>query len=260
MTNHKLTSRQLKLLGMELADFVHELTEAHEEIVEDEYGETVRGRMPGLLAQLWSSDIPASASPFDSAPGSMSFESRPAARIEALDTAARIDLEVERWLARLGATPRNADSTVMVRQLHGLAASQDPRTRREITAAARSWWIWARVITGWDAPAWTPDVTCPQCGERGTVKVRIRERFASCVNDQCRITWDSDTIELLGLHIKAETYDRQSAWRNVGPCWCPWPEPDVTSLRRLCPRCGSARCHRAIAMGRLDSLRLARGA
>lgn len=251
-------SRHLKMLGMELADYVHELTETYNDVVEDEDGRRHKLRVPPLLDQLWTSDVPVSLIDGGQRPG---FGSKPAARLDALDTAARIDLEAEHWLYRLGSKPRNASSTVMVRQLHGLVPNASPRHRREVTSAIRTWWIWARIVSGWDAAAWTPDVTCPQCGKSNTVKIRLAERFAACVNDECRITWDADTIGLLALHIKTETYDkRDSAWRLVGPCWCPVPEPDVANLRRMCPRCGSARCHRAVAMGRLDTLRINRGA
>jgi hypothetical protein len=103
----------------------------------------------------------------------------------------------------------------------------------------------ARIVTGWDSPAWSPDNTCPQCGERGTLKVRLAEHIAMCKNDACRATWDETTIGLLADHIRAESEAERVAAPGVGPCWCPWPAPLIPDMTWQCPRCGSARCTHA---------------
>lgn len=142
-----------------------------------------------------------------------------------------------------------------IRLLHGLSASADPVTRRAIERDVRRWWTQARIVTGWDAPAWTPDNTCPQCGERGTLKVRLADRIGMCTNDPCRVTWDEQTIGLLADHIRRESDEERQPRTGAGPCWCPYPKPIVPDLSRLCRSCGSARCRHALGQRLLDTLR-----
>lgn len=246
--------------GYQLADFVRELTEPHthtEPYTVRERGEwrTHRHitRAPALLAQLWANDVPSSAAEDGQRAG---FGSKPAARLDALDTAARIDLEVNRWVTDLG-EDAPLDTIAALRKLNGLAASADPVQRREIAGDVRRWWIRARVVTGWDSPAWTPDNTCPQCGERGTLRVRLADHIATCVDDGCRATWDQQTIGLLADHIRAESSAERGPARRPGPCWCPLPMPRV-DLTWLCPRCGSARCTHALQARLVGELRAER--
>lgn len=254
--------------GMRLEDYVRELTErhTHREHYQVRVGHEWRGRnhqtaVPPLIAQLWANDIP-SAVQGDAADdaGRPTFASKPAARLDALDTAARIDLYAEQWIHKLGVTPRSSSTIVMVQQLHGLTPSQLPLIRREVEHDIRRWWIWARVVTGWDAPAWKPAATCPQCAELGSIRIKLAEHHATCVNDACRATWDETTIGLLADHIRSEVEAERQPRQGPGPCWCPWPEPSVSDLDWLCPRCGSARCHNALGRRLVDTLVSQRGA
>lgn len=244
--------------GMKLADYIRELTEPHthvEHYTVREHGKwTPRNhitRAPSLLAQLWDNDVPSSAAEEGPRPG---FGSKPAARLDALDTATRIDIDAHRWLTDMGKTPP-LDTIRAVQLLHSLTVSADEVTRRAVTSDVRRWWIRARVVTGWDAPAWTPDSTCPQCGERGTLRVRLADHIAMCVDDACRATWDDATIGLLADHIRAESDAERTPRGGPGPCWCPVPKPVVADLSRLCPSCGSARCRHALGARLLDSIR-----
>lgn len=250
--------------GMTLADYVRELTEPHQH--REHYTIRIAGRweprdhatrVPSLLTQLWENDVPSQGAEDGPRPG---FASKPAARLDALDTAARIDIQAHRWVTDLGERPRSLHAVDLIHQLHGLSASADPEQRREITRSIRSWWLQARIVTGWDAPAWSPDATCPQCGERGTLKVRLAEHIGMCTNDQCRVTWDAETIGLLADHIRAESNAARSSRPGVGPCWCPWPMPQVPDLDHMCRRCGSARCTHALQRRLIDSLRSRVGA
>lgn len=234
--------------GLTLTDYIRELTEPHQH--REPY--TVRGltggtaprthvtRVPALLVQLW--DAPSNAAETGASRG---FESRPTARLDALDTAARIDVQAARWITDLGEQPRSLRTADVVLQLHGLVPSADLVQRKAITASVRSWWLQARIVTGWDSPAWSPNTnTCPQCGERGTLKVRFAERIAMCTNDPCLVTWDETTIGLLAEHIRVESEGvrvRDDPW-----CYCPYPEPRIPDLRWQCRRCGSARCRHAL--------------
>lgn len=244
---------------LELADYVRDLTRwhTHREPYRTRQGTTWASHahltsVPPLLVQLWGNNTASAVAEDGPRPG---FGSKPAARLDALDTAMRIDLYAEQWIHKLGKTPHSADTITMIRQLHGLAASQPPTVRRAIEADVRRWWIWARVVTGWDAPAWTPDVTCPSCGIRGKVKVRLIDQYAACVNDACRATWGETTLGLLAEHIRSESEERKPAQDKPATCSIPWPAPEVPDLSRMCPRCGSARCHRALALRLLDTLR-----
>lgn len=235
--------------GMQLPDYIRELTEPHtnsEPYTVREHGKWLtrhhHTRTPSLLAQLWANDTPSTAAEEGPRPG---FNSKPAARLDALDTAVRIDLEVNRWITDLGETA-HLDTAAALRQLHGLTPSANPETRREITHDVKRWWIRARIVTGWDSPAWTPDNTCPQCGERGTLRIRLADKIATCVDDACRSTWDEATIGLLADHIRAESEEERAPLRRPGPCWCPLPRPSAQDLGWLCPRCGSARCTHAL--------------
>jgi hypothetical protein len=246
--------------GMHLADYVRELTEPHQH----QEGYLVRGitggfaprthvtRVPALLTQLW--DAPSNQSETGSAAG---YESRPVARLEALDTAARIDIQAARWITDLGEHPRSLHTADVIHQLHGLVPSANQVQRKAIESSVRSWWMQARIVTGWDSPAWSPSNTCPQCGERGTLKVRLAEHIAMCKNDACLATWDETTIGLLADHIRAESEAERVAAPGVGPCWCPWPAPAVPDMEWQCPRCGSARCTHALRRRLLADVRAA---
>jgi hypothetical protein len=238
--------------GMQLADYIHELADHHQH--RETY--TVRSltggfaprshvtRVPSLMTQLWENDTPSNTAEEGPRPG---FKSKPAARLEALDTAVRIDLEAARWIRDLGEDDVHTDTAASIRQLHSLAVSAHPLQRAAITNDVRRWWTQARIVTGWDSPAWSPDNTCPQCGERGTLKVRLGEHIAMCTKDVCRTTWDETNIGLLADHIRAESEAERQQRPGTGPCWSPWPKPSVPDLSFMCPACGSVRCWHALS-------------
>lgn len=177
---------------------------------------------PPLLVQLYESIEPSSSV---EAGAARPASSRPAARLDAIDTANRIDSWVAAWLDHLG-KKAPADSIERLRLLGSLLPSvdhcthrtpvRDPDTSEIVCCTAHNlehdigrWWTWARVVTGWDTPAWQPDNTCPLCGVRGTLRVRLDEQRGTCVNDACRETWDQSTIGLLAEHIRRENNDTE---------------------------------------------------
>lgn len=213
-------------------------------------------RVPSLLDQLEHS-MPSS---LGEAAGARGFESRPAARLEALDALIRIDHDATAWVQKItpdAALP--ATTAAVVRRLGGLMPRLEKcyrhRPRRgadhrvdcclwhKVEDDIRGWWAQARIMAGWDTPAWQPDGSCPACGTLGGLRIRLSASMGFCV--ACRERWGPDAIGLLGEHIRAEAF-RRSAGRRVEPCWCPWPTP-VDRMGPLCPRCGSARCHRAVS-------------
>jgi hypothetical protein len=246
--------------GLQLADYIRELTEPHQHTeaytIRERAGWVGRRhvtKVPPLLDQLW--DAPSNAAETGTSRG---FASRPAARLDALDAAARIDIQAARWVTDLGEQPRGLSTSDTIRQLHGLTPSADLEQRRAIEHDVRSWWLQARIVTGWDSPAWSPANTCPQCGERGSLKIRLAEHIAMCGNDGCHATWDEATIGLLADHIRAESEAEREPVHGDGPCWCPWPEPAIPDMEWQCRRCGSVRCTHALRRRLLADLRAER--
>jgi hypothetical protein len=211
-------------------------------------------RVPSLLAQLEHS-MPSSQGESSGARG---FESRPAARLEALDALIRIDKDVADWCVVLDpsrAVPASTAEAVVrlgslmprVERCHRARPLRKDRAIvccpwHRVESDIRSWWAQARILAGWDSPAWQPHASCPLCGKSGSLRIRLSANVGTCTS--CRETWDPSTIGVLAEHIRVEAF-RRSSDRRVEPCWCPWPTP-VDRMGPLCPRCGSARCHRAI--------------
>lgn len=209
---------------LDIHDYANDLTRTHthRERYEIRQGLTLWTRdhvtfVPALVTQLLEAQPASQASDG----GSASFGSRPAARIEALDTIMLIDDEATRWLARLGAddpnerldprtrlpipTPRactGAATIAVINLLHGLHASQDDKTQKAIEHDMRRWWHQARIISGWDSPAWRPDNTCPVCETRRSLRINLTSQTGMCV--ECRSLWTTEEIGLLADWIRLE--------------------------------------------------------
>jgi hypothetical protein len=167
--------------------------------------------VPSLLDQLASATVSCTGEA-----GAGVFASRPAAHLEALDTLAQIDLEASRWVKDLGEDDP-ATTKACISKLHGLHASahscgKKPKkrccTKHTIEQDIRRWWTQARILTGWDSPAWRPDNTCPMCDKRGSLRVRLAAHSALCID--CRETWDASTIGLLADHIRLENAEDET--------------------------------------------------
>lgn len=239
MTTSRTTTTRRRI---DLADIVDELTRSHTERSRYEIrgrGRTTRSRykvvsVPSLIHQLEHA-VPHSTRDERSAGG---YQSRPTANVDAFDTWLRIDREARTLLEQLR-EPTHGTTTACVRRLFR-AAPGDRAVAREL----RRWWAQARVVSGWDAPAWRPRSSCPMCGETGGLRIRRDDKVGMCVD--CGETWDPDTIGLLAEHIRLEAeFTARRRPVDLPVCWCPLPMPDVTTLR-LCPTCGSARCVRAL--------------
>lgn len=169
------------------------------------------------------------------------YQSRPAARIEALDTVMVIDDQAAAWVRRLGEDDpgdtldprtdqpvRGSGTIACLRLLHGLHASAPhcgrAKGRRNLDAIwthdnphgwcclrhwlehdVRRWWHQARIITGWDLPPARPFNTCPVCEHRGGLRVNLQLPAAVCI--ECLSIWDGDSIGVLAEHIRAENGD-----------------------------------------------------
>lgn len=208
------------MIALDVLDMVAELTRphVHAEHYSVPVGGTIFGRrhhtrVPSLLHQLQH------ASPSGEGLGrSAAYESRPAARVEALDTLVRIDLAAARWVRELGEDDPGS-TAACVRLLGSLLPSADRCKRMSVnrdrdccSAHAiehdiRRWYAQARVVTGWDIPPWRPDATCPNCAVRGGLRVRLEDRTAVCA--ECHETWDSTTYQQLAEHVRTEADERR---------------------------------------------------
>lgn len=153
---------------------------------------------PPLLTQLQAATTGSTMTTDDTfrpVPGS-----KPSARIDAIDTLARIDRESTAWAQHLASRVRGS----LPDRLRGLVGAAtltpvDNLTGRDgLAAAVRSWRTSARVVSGIESPAFAPDVPCPnvECEKRGTLRVRFDQRVAACV--ECGEFWDSEHVEQLG--------------------------------------------------------------
>lgn len=223
-------------LRLDIHDWVEELTRDHshrEPYVRRNGGVTWTAghvtRVPPLVLQLLGAMPASSGATSGTKPGS-----RPAARIEAIDTVMLIDDEAERWYARLhrdapggshdprtGRTVPGSATLARISGLHGLHASLDrcdsATPRRNEAGAVRCcfrhrlehdmqrWWHQARIVTGWDSPAYRPFNTCPVCEQRGGLRVNLEMQAALCI--ECRSIWASDEIGVLAEHIRVENQE-----------------------------------------------------
>ena len=157
---------------------------------------------PPLLAQLDESALPSNTR-IDGA--STIAGSRPAANVDAIDTANRIHKDATTWHRTLG-TNDTGTTLDLVRRLAPFALT-DNQLARDIGR----WWTWARITTGWDQPPFQPHNTCPHCNTLGTIRIRLNEHLATCTNDTCRATWDETTIGILAQHIRTENGEAQAS-------------------------------------------------
>lgn len=247
-----------------MAEHIHELTAWHTHREPFEYDAEHPGgssthytadhvtQHPPLLTQLDQSISPAGQG---GEIGSAAPGSRPAANLDAIAAACDIDLEAARWIRDMGEDdPQNTIG--LIRRLHGLTASahrcgkasgrahDDCCTYHQVEVSVRSWWVRARVLTGWDTKARKLDGTCPLCGERGTVMVRLSSGLGACTS--CHETWDAETIGILAEHMRTEA-EAERFLPVAAPLVCAHVVDDDDEVARimLCPDCGSRRCVKA---------------
>lgn len=243
-------------LNMDLLDYVNELTQPykHREHYTTRVGATTFGldhvtAVPPLLHQLQFGTATVTG---EDRGGGGGYESQPVASLHSIDVFITIDKNAARWVRELGEDDPD-DTLACVKRLPALARSLPPPCRvskrkrgcctfHDLERDVRHWWIMARVVTGWDSPAWRPDNTCPMCGARNTLRVKLVDQVALCA--ECHEAWDQATIGLLAEHIRAESAGERPTPLAVH-CWCPFPRPAADAWPSLCPTCASPWCHRA---------------
>lgn len=136
------------------------------------------------------------------------YQSRPAARIEALDVLLKIDREASAKIRELGHDD-DRDTGGLLSLLGGLLPGQNETQVREIEDLVNRWYVLARVATGWDSPLWRPRNTCPNCESLGSLRVRLADLEAFCA--ECHVAWDKTTIGVLAEHLRTENGEEPPA-------------------------------------------------
>ncbi len=127
------------------------------------------------------------------------YESSPPSHLHAIDRHRAIETEALQWLRRMR-IPARPRLTQCLSALVGGANRLDAEALAELVAASRSWWRWARTITGWDDPPYAPWGPCPVCKRIGSIRARPKPRTAVCV--ECWASWDSAGVDKLAEYIR----------------------------------------------------------
>lgn len=132
--------------------------------------------------------------------------SRPGARLDAIDGMTKITAGARLWVTRLGGTPR---ATVVhdLGSLVGLAGGLTDEMCGWLALDARGWVTLARVVSGWQTPAFAPHAPCPQCERVGGLRIRLEERVGVCL--VCGADWVAGDggIFVLADHVRLTTED-----------------------------------------------------
>lgn len=123
-------------------------------------------------------------------------QSKPAARLDALATLARINTQSADLATQLGIPP-----LPLRPRLRKIGAALNTTHNRD-TQTVRSWWVSARCITGWEQAPYTPHVPCPEldCERWDTIRIRLDEGLGSCI--ECGASWHAGTFAQLGDYIR----------------------------------------------------------
>lgn len=160
---------------------------------------------PPLLVQLAQS-VEGTTGPSTS---SGSFESKPAARLDAIATLEWIRAGARQWVRDVvGERPGSVawNLQLLAARAHVLSDVElagDPEDRKARPGLERTLFRWvatARVTTGWDSPAWAPHAPCMVCATVGRLRIRVAPMTAVCL--ECRSVWDASTIGVLGNHVQ----------------------------------------------------------
>lgn len=157
--------------------------------------------MPPLLTQL----VQAASGTAHAAGAVGTFESRPAASIDAIDALTRIERKARDLAKRLRA--ENVGSTAANLRLLADRARELPDGDLVILERhVRGWWVAARIVAGFEERPQTPHARCPRCETQDSIKVRIdvTGKFGLGWCRSCGADWDEDSFGILVRHIRGE--------------------------------------------------------
>jgi hypothetical protein len=126
------------------------------------------------------------------------YQSKPTARLAAIDRLLAIDAGAGMWMLKLGLRLRE-DTAANCRALVG--ADMTILELRELVRDAARWLTWAQLVTGWETPPQGIRAPCPACGMRDSIKTRPELPKAWCTS--CNVTWsDEAEIAMLAMHVR----------------------------------------------------------
>ncbi len=193
---------------MFVADYIRELTRTHtttEHVRQPTLTPAGRwlttGRLhtvqhPPLLDQVHDTTT---TSPAPGAWGGTAYGSKPAGRVDALAFLERIERQSHDLAVDLGVTLDRKPPPAIPEARRDLWALKARLTLigghlggQLSNPLIRSWWATARVLTQHDGPPVAPDIPCPieTCDRRGTLRIRIDEQVAVCI--ECHTVWTND--------------------------------------------------------------------
>jgi hypothetical protein len=191
----------------DIADTADALTEPHQhhEPIHD-YDQHRNKRMrrvytttqPGLLHALWEAIEPGRADTNGAQGGG--FGSAPPLCLEALSRHTAIQIGVT-WLCWTIGTPQRDTTASSIRALVGAAANIDSDAQRFMLRELRTWRTWCAVMTGWQTPAYAPNVPCPACEKASGLRINLGRKTAMCIH--CDARWDEDRIGVLADYVRA---------------------------------------------------------
>ena len=166
-------------------------------IVVHDQPHTITVEHRSLLDQL--GNVTTGNSALDDENAGTRFESKPAGHLEAIQLIARIEAQSWDLADELGCPPKYDVRSRLGAIAGKLGVEPHPRVR--------SWWVQARILTQWDAPAYRPQgAPCPGCWETGSLRIRFDDELATCI--ECHAVWDRTgdpehgSLDLLGQHVK----------------------------------------------------------
>lgn len=154
--------------------------------------------LPSLLDQLARAVVPGES--YSEQEGSRgAFESRPAARLDAVDRLIAIEAGAAMWCTRARLTLRDSPAG-NIRSMVGAAPTIGSDNQQWLLGDLRAWRTWAATVTGWERPADAPRASCPHCAKINMLRVRLARKSGCCL--ACGAWWDDATIGILAEHIR----------------------------------------------------------
>ena len=157
---------------------------------------------PSLLEQLAQAVVPGESFADPDMPAGVKPSGKPGprepARLEAIARLLAIEAAAAAWCVRGGISLRDRPAANIL-ALVGAAGRASSETQQTLLLDMRGWHTWAAVASGWQRPDDAPRGTCPACGARNTIRVRLAAQRAFCA--ACGAWWDEASIGILAAHI-----------------------------------------------------------
>ncbi|MCB2412365.1 hypothetical protein LGT39_05820 [Demequina sp. TTPB684] len=125
-----------------------------------------------------------------------SFESRPAAVLDAIDARERIRVSAAEKVRELTGGEPSVLPESNLTSLGALASTLSDDELRALERDVRSWWAHAKIVAGMDDRPMAPHVRCPRCDTLDSLRVRldIPGRFGLAMCRECLAVWTGDPV------------------------------------------------------------------